>query len=189
MATGDLTTLAAVKTWLPDMAQSTASDALLAGLITAASGFVADYLERDLLLADRVETRLGTGGQIMVLRHYPIVSVLDVTFEGRTVNQPADPAGGRGGFLFEGQTLALIGDAFPNRSPVTVRYTAGYAAPPVAVAQAVVELVGEAFRRRDRIGQVSKSLSGGVGEVVAFSQRDMNAAAAAMLAPYRRLAG
>lgn len=189
MATGDLTTLAAVKSWLPDMAQSTASDALLSSLITAASGFVADYLERDLLLADYVETRRGTGGQMILLRHYPIAAVQDVTFAGRTISQPADPVSGQGGFLFEGQTLALIGERFPSHAPVTVRYTAGYATPPAPVAQAVVELVGEAFRRRDRIGQVSKSLSGGVGEVVAFSQQNMNATIAAMLAPYRRVAG
>ncbi len=46
MADGDLTTLDNVKAWLPDMAQVTASDALLARLITAASQAVCVYTGR-----------------------------------------------------------------------------------------------------------------------------------------------
>lgn len=43
---------------------------------------------------------------------------------------------------------------------------------PMDVSQAVVELIGEWFRRRDRIGLLSKTLGG--QETVTFSQKDMN---------------
>ncbi len=67
-----------------------------------------------------------------------------------------------------------------------VSYTAGYATPPADISQAAAELVGEAFRRRDRIGLSSKSLGG--QEVVAFSLKDMNDTAKALLASYQVLA-
>jgi hypothetical protein len=67
-----------------------------------------------------------------------------------------------------------------------VTYTAGYDTPPADIAQAAVELVGEAFRRRDRIGISSKTLGG--QEVVAFSLKDMNDTAKALLSSYQVLA-
>ena len=56
---------------------------------------------------------------------------------------------------------------------MVVSYTAGYATVPAGVQQAVTELVGEAFRRRDRIGQTSKSLGG--QETTSFLAAEMNA--------------
>jgi hypothetical protein len=54
---------------------------------------------------------------------------------------------------------------------------------PQDIAQVCMELVGERYFYRLRIGEVSKSLGG--QETISFSQKDMPDALAAMLAPYR----
>ena len=64
MAFGDLTTLADVKAWLqPGQAAFPATDdALLTRLITAASQYIQTWLNRQISLANYLETRDGIGG-------------------------------------------------------------------------------------------------------------------------------
>lgn len=187
MAAGDLTDLATVKAWLTVSAGVTTSDTQLSGLITAASTFIGKYLGRQLLSASYTEFYQGNGQHLMPLRQAPVTAVASVQWSGVSLSA-ADPLSLTSGFYVDpdGRTLRLIGYRFPWRIPLQVAYTAGYAAAPADVAQACVELVGEAFRRRDHIGQVSKTLGG--QEVVAFSVVDMNATIKALLAPYRQLA-
>jgi len=184
MAAGDLTDLPTVKAWLG--LTTTASDSLLSALITAVSGFVVNYLGRPILSASYVETYRGNGQCELLLRNFPITAVASVAFAGQTITQAADPVALTSGVLFDDRVLKLIGYRFPIGRPVVVSYTAGYAAAPPDIGQAAVELVGEAFRRRDRIGVTSKTLGG--QEVVAFSQKDMNDTARALLASYQVLA-
>lgn len=186
MAAGDLTTLDAVKAWLGLPAAAGDSDALIAQLITAASGFVTGYLGRDLVPTDYSEIYDGTGAPWMMLRQAPITAVRSVSFCGRVLTTQVDPVSGAAGFFFDGRRLSLVGECFPFRRPVAVDYTAGYAAIPAAIAQAVSELAGEAFKRRDHIGQSSKTLGG--QETVAFSSADMNAAIKTALSSYRAVA-
>jgi hypothetical protein len=183
MADGDLTDLASVKAWLGLPAEAGANDALLAALISAASDFVVGHLNGNLLSADYVEVQDGNGSAWMLLRQAPITRVASVSFAGVTLTAAADPVAGVPGLMFDGRRLSLLGYRFPYGAPVVVSYTAGYASPPPAIRQAVNELVGEAFRRRDRIGQTSRTLGG--QETVAFQTSDMNAAIQAMLAPYQ----
>ena len=182
----DFTDLDTVKAWLGLPAAAGPSDDLISTLITAVSAFIRDYLNSAVVSASYVETYDGTGGHDLMLRQAPITAVQSVAFAGRTLTTPADPIAGTSGFLFDGRRLSLQGDRFPTRWPVVVSYTAGYATVPPAIAQAAVELAGEAFRRRERIGQTSKSLGG--QETVAFSPADMNATVKTLLAPYRAVA-
>lgn len=186
MAAGDLTTLDNVKAWLGLPATPGDSDDLLSLLITAASSFVTNYVGRDLLPTDYTEIYDGTGTSWLMLRQAPITAIQSVAFRGRTLTTPADPVAETPGFLFDNRRLTLIGDCFPAGRPVVVSYSAGYATLPEAIEQATIELVGEAFRRRDRIGQSSKTLGG--QETVSFSTADMNATIAAALATYRAVA-
>ena len=186
MNPSDLTSLANLKAWLGVPCDAGPSDALLARLITSASAMVVDYLGREILTAVYTEVYDGTGAGWMMLRQAPIVSVQSVSFAGRTVTTEANPATGSPGYLFDGARLSLVGDIFPYRSRVVVSYTAGYATAPPAVEQATIELAGEAFRRRDHIGQTSKTLGG--QETTAFSPADMNATIKTILAPYKALA-
>ena len=186
MAAGDLTTLDNVKAWLALPAAPGDSDDLLSRLITAASAFVVAYLGRDLAPTDYSEIHDGTGTGWLLLRQAPITAVQSIAFDGRTLTTQADPGAGTRGFFFDGRRLSLIGDIFPFRRPVVVAYTAGFTDLPEAIEQAVIELVGEAFKRRDRIGQTSKTLGG--QETVSFSAADMNAAVKTALAAYRAVA-
>jgi len=171
-----------VKAWLGLPAEAGASDGLLAALISAASDLVTGYLNGKLLSADYLEVYDGNGAGWMLLRQGPITEVQSVFFAGVTLTTQADPVSGTPGFLFDGRRLSLLGYEFPYGAPVVVSYTAGYISPPAGVQQAVNELVGEAFKRRDRIGQSSKTLGG--QETVAFQTTDMNATIKTMLAPY-----
>jgi hypothetical protein len=182
----DLTDLPSVKAWLGLPSAAGPSDGLLAQLITAASAFIGDYLNRQLLSANYVETYDATGTRSLMLRQAPVTAVASVSFCGQAWTTPGDPVAGTPGFIFDGRRLSLIGGCFPSGALVTVSYTAGYAAVPPAVAQAAIELVGEAFRRRERIGQSSKSLGG--QETAAFQVTDMNATNRQMLAAYRAVA-
>lgn len=186
MAAEDLTDLASVKAWLGLPADAGPSDALLATLITAASVMVAGYLDRNLLIADYVEVYDGAGSPSMLLRQGPITAVQSVSFRGLTLTEAADPLTGSPGVMFDGRRLSLLGYVFPHGALVVVSYTAGYPSAPAAVQQAVTELAGEAFRRRDHIGQGSKTLGG--QETVSFLTTDMNAVIKTMLAPYRFVA-
>lgn len=183
MAGGDLTDLTSLKAWLAVPSEAGPNDTLLAALISAASDFVANYLGRNLLSADYAEVYDGNGACRMLLRQSPITAVASVSFGGLTLTQAADPTTGAPGFMFEDRRLSLLGYRFPRGAPVVVDYTAGYAVVPPAVQQAVNELAGEAFRRRERIGQTSRTLGG--QETVAFLTTDMNAAIKSMLAPYQ----
>ena len=181
----DLTTLDNVKAWLPDMAQVTASDALLARLITAASQAVCVYTGRSGFGAqDYSEAYDGAARPVLVLRQWPVLQV-----EGVGFSDGASPSG----FSLEAplagggaQRLTLTQGVFPRGvSNVTVTYQAGYAATPPDVEQAVIELVGERFRARDRIGLSAKTLGG--QETTAFATKAFNDTIAALLAPYRRI--
>lgn len=181
MAAGDLTDLTSVKTWLE--ITTTNNDTLLGQLITAASAWIVDYLSRPILSASYTETRKGTGNDSMTMRAYPITAVASIAWNGTSITAAADPIAGSPGFLFDGRRIDLIGNVFPYGCPVVISYTAGYVTAPADVQQACTELVGEAYKRRERIGQTSKTLGG--QETVAFSQKDMNEAVRTALASYR----
>ena len=57
-----------------------------------------------------------------------------------------------------------------------------YGYTPSTISFAAMEIVGEWFKRKDRIGVLSKTLGG--QETITFSQGDMNSAAKAMLQPW-----
>jgi hypothetical protein len=183
MATGDLTTLDNVKAWLSPPLASTADDALLSRLITAASRFIETWLNRTITAQDYIETRNGRGGARLFLRHRPVTAVASVTIGGISV-PPASVAGGDG-FLFDDSSISLVGYAFTRGvGNVAVSYTAGYAATPPEIEQACIELVVTRYKERDRIGQVSKNLG---GEMVSFSQKDLPADVQTLLDQYRNV--
>jgi hypothetical protein len=179
---GDLTTLADVKAWLPDMAAVATSDALIGQLITAASRFVCNYTGRPSFdVTDYTEDYDSHGHSVLLLRQWPVVSVTSITHAATPITadyhlEPPLPGGGN-------QRLSLA-HAFP-RGRITIAYSAGYAAVPADIAQAAIELVGERFKTRDRIGQTSKTLGG--QETTAFSTAAMNPTVMALLTPYRRV--
>lgn len=141
MAANDLCTLDDVKAWLGRSDGN--SDAMLGSLITRVSRQVLSYLRRSTILPHDVSAiRDGTGGQSLVLREWPVLSVSSLAIGGQAV-QPA-PSNTACGFLLEpwngvppgrAQALALNGYAFGvsfpgamNAQNISIAYRAGYQA-------------------------------------------------------------
>lgn len=259
---GDLTTLANVTAWLN--AGTTApypsdGNPMLARLITACSGFVQNYLSRDIVPAARIETYNGNGGPALFLRNRPVIEVTAVSINGTALTL-SPPAQSRvSGFAYDDTRVYLYGWLFPNGfQNVIVEYVSGfqsttlqtipasgvlttegfplpwnadrgvtlngtamtaitsgdpaqgeyivsvnaagypiytfntadaagivtvtYGYTPYDLEQVVVEAVGEAFKRRNRIGQSSMNM--GDGQVVQFSLVDFNKANKSLLNQY-----
>lgn len=138
MTVGDLTTLANAKAWLGIGVGETGSDAMLSRLITATSGSIREYCQRDTFLSKAYhEIRDGSGSAEMVLRNFPVTSVSSLSISGASI-----PAGTyldsgaqtSGWFLAGGEDspdfvrhLALKNYYFmQGKQNVVVDYVAGY---------------------------------------------------------------
>jgi hypothetical protein len=212
VAFGDLTTLADVRAWLQTGTQPYPStdDALLSRLITAASAFVASWLNRPIVAADWQETRDGVGSWgddvSIVFAVQPVTAVIQVVVDQVTVPPvpaytPAPPgqvaviAGspyGPAGYIFTPTALTIRGCWVPRkRACITLQYTAGFSPVPFDVAQATIELVCRKYRERTRIGERSKSLGGGettAYETVSFTRHDFTSDIQVLLQQYRQVA-
>ena len=198
MAAGDLTTLAAVRAYL-STGQSPfpiTDDALLAGLIAAASQYIQTWLNRQIASQDYIEVRDGSGGHTMMFGAFPVTAVTSLAIDGVAVPAipPVNPAtpqvltvgffGGPAGYTFSPTVLGVRGYFFRRGiQNVQMQYTAGYAAVPPDLAQACIELVALRYRERTRTGEVSKHLGG--AETVTYSQKDMAASTMTLIRQYR----
>lgn len=137
MAAADLTTLAAVKSWLGIDLANEASDQQLKALIAAMSRAVYALLNRPTLFSHVVtERRDGHGGPRLLVREWPVISVASLTVDGVAI--PAAASSQAAGWLLEPadgpppgrmQSLDLFGSyAFGRgRQNVVLTYSAGYA--------------------------------------------------------------
>lgn len=187
MAT-ELTTLGAVKAWLSLPDTNVNADDLLTGLITAASGWIEDLLERTIALTSYSANFNGTGGHVLALPEYPVVAVSAVSIDGIVIPVAPPPGPNQssvGGYLFDDSAVYLRGYKFTRGvQNVGISWQGGYAAVPVAVAQAAIELVSLRFKERDRIGEQSKIIQ---GMQVNFSLKDMPADVARNLMIYKKV--
>ncbi|MGD0190202.1 MAG: hypothetical protein ABSD74_05640 [Rhizomicrobium sp.] len=146
MAANDLTNLADIKAWLGRTDSN--SDSLLSALITRASRQIYSHLQRGLILPRAVdEVRNGSGGDTLMLKEWPVISVTSLVIGHLAVPQAASastfaqPASGPGWTceIWDGtppgrpQALYLrgytFGRSFPgaaNTQNVFVSYQAGY---------------------------------------------------------------
>lgn len=183
MAAGDLTTLANVKAWFSPPLATTADDALLTRLITAASQYIQSWLGRQIASQNYAEARDGAGGRKLVLANAPVTAVATLSIDGIAIPMASGPSAA--GYVFSATTIYLQSYLFtPGYQNVAVAYTAGYAVTPPELEQACIELVALRYKERDRIGQVSKNLS---GETISFTQKDVPADVETVLAQYKRI--
>jgi len=203
---GDLTTLADVKAWLQtgQSAFPPTDDALLTRLITAASEFIQNWLNRQIASQDWVEIRDGLAGALgsCEVRYQfaaiPVSAVSLVIVAGSTIPpitaaQSAQPwsvistLATQAGYFFTPTQLVIRGYAVPRKAGcVTLRYTAGYSVIPPDLAQACIELVALRYRERNRIGEVARAIGG--GETVSYSQKDMSNSIKTLIQQYRAVA-
>jgi hypothetical protein len=183
MYSDTLTTLADVKAYLN--IADTLSDALLTSLIGAVSGWVERRIQRNILEATYTDTYSGKGipQTSQMLRNYPIVAVSSLSIDG--VILPASPAFGQAGYGFDEYSVFLTGYYFgKGRNNIVISYTAGYAATPADLNQAVIEVVSLRFRERSRVGEISHHV--GSETVVSFVQKDVPADVLTLLQRYEK---
>ena len=186
----DLTTIAAVKQYLKvDQAEDPAKyDAELTRLISSVSQQARTATGRalDVPAAQRVETRDGDGRCVLLLAEYPVTAIASVTVDGTAI--PVRPSATESGYVIgdaEIGKLVLVGYSFTRGvQNVIVTYTAGYAAIPQDLEQAVIELVALGFKDEDHIGQSYRVVE---GEVVDFRGGAQLAHAHSILEKYRRI--
>jgi uncharacterized phiE125 gp8 family phage protein len=166
----DLCSLQDVKRYMP--VNSNGDDTLLSSLITAASAWVENYINRSLLSASYSEEAIGRGENGFVFRNYPVTAVSSLMVDGVTVPQAINPTDS-GWRLVNSYMLRLNGWRFTPGSVVQISYTAGYAsitALPAEVSQAVIEIVALRYKERSWIGHKSKGLH---ADQVAYTNADV----------------
>lgn len=153
------------------------ADAILASLVTAASGFFYQECCRSVLLsASLTETRNGHFNQHYVgTLETPVTAVSSLKIDGRAITASSGPL--VSGFGFDSGGVFVRGTAFTEGfQNIEISYTAGYGSnsPEAAeIAQAVTELVGQKFRRRTHIDENTRGIAGGASQTVSFSQKDI----------------
>lgn len=133
---GDLTTLPHVKEWLGIPLNQTESDVLLTRLITSASRFILNYINRNTLVATVYNDRMdGYGKNFMLIRQWPVIKFNSASFGGLVLATPALGNPPTNGFLLESadsisggqQRLMLFGYVFAyGKGQVVLNYVAGY---------------------------------------------------------------
>lgn len=186
--------LADVKNYLGTT--TAATDAVLTSLAGNASAFIERYCNRVFEQASYTEARNGNGADAIYLRNTPIVSVQSVSVDGTSI--PAAPDTVSYGYIFDTHKVYLRGDArvnpitpgifagYPPRfqrgiQNIVIAYTAGFAAIPVDVTQACIELVASKFAKRDRIDTKNAVLA---GQTVGYDLSDMPASVKTTLAQW-----
>lgn len=210
-AATDLTTLPRVKDYLGIDKGDLSSDGILVRLISAESRWFLQQIHRDLLIQTYTETFDGNSAKVRVrsyatpmspyggtsiaalgwavnLDNYPITAITSVAVDGAAV--PARPNLTSDGYSFLPDTgrLEMVGyDFTAGVQNITVVYSAGIyasvATVPADVEQAVSEMVGREYRKRDRLGLSTKSTA---GEALTFDN-GIPASVAATIDSYRRV--
>jgi hypothetical protein len=135
MSAYDLTTVANVKAWLGLPSEPTASDTMLAALVTAASRAIYAALSRTSLLPQRYTDTIDIESERVYLANWPIQQVTSVILDGLVVPPAGAPP--QLGFLLQPadlappgrpQALDIFGRRFlRRRQSLIVAYQAGYA--------------------------------------------------------------
>lgn len=183
MAAGDLTTLASVEALL-SLPSGNSDEAVLSQLISAASAFAVTYCGTPFLSQGYTETRDGKGTRVMPLRNAPITAVSSLTIGTESV--PPGAPEQTPGYFFDEFRLMLYGYRFwRGLQNVTVAYTAGYAAIPLDLEQAVNELVMLRFKERKHFDQ--RSEGGVAGQTTTFFVGDLKPSTKTVLDKYKRV--
>jgi hypothetical protein len=148
MAAGDLTTLAAAKQWmgLTDSSQ----DQQIARLITVYSQAAVSYIGRELARRTTTEFADGPGGNTLVVRNYPIISISSLSIDDRQI--PASSSFSAPGFRHSDTVIDLTGGLRFTRGTrnVAVTMVCGYPTIPAGAEQAVLLAIHAGISARDR---------------------------------------
>lgn len=152
---------------------SIGDDTRFSRLITNASTMFLNEAQRaiyGLLPLVMAEKRNGYNYDSISTKNCPIISVQSVYVNGKLI--PPSPDGVQPGWVNDSFNIYLIGYCFyRGYQNVLLNYTAGYDSIPFDVSQAVIELVGQKYRRSQHIDQDSQRTQD--GQVISFSKKDI----------------
>lgn len=163
----------------------TNDDDMLEDLIVRAEDAARQYVNRTLTFGQFTEKHNGNGGYVMQMREFPIASVVSLSIDGVAVSASASSTAT--GYQFDDEAIYLVGKKFTKGvRNVAITYTAGYRSDvmPFDIRQAVIEMAGLSYRRRDHLDVSSKSLA---GESTAYITQAMTPAAKSLLQAHMRL--
>jgi hypothetical protein len=199
MATGDLITLEQAGNFLNLPEAQYDADPNLPGMISAFSQFLLTLIGRNNILpASYTERRDGNGNDTIGTMNAPIISVASVTIDGAAA--PVSSGYPAPGYWFDENTIRLVGggvgfpwspNGFPGRftrgrGNVSLVYEAGYAATPLDIEQAVIEMVAWAYKYKDRFGLSSQTTPQVF--VNAYSQQPLSPMAQLLVKKYKKKA-
>lgn len=166
-------------------------DPLLTRLITSSSAYIQSWLNRTIATATYTETLNGSGGYAMLMQNYPISAVHSVAINGVTIpvrpalNQTTGTYAGFG-YVFDADKIMVSGTKFcQGMQNVSVSYDAGYATTPPDIEQACIDLIGDWFRYRSRIGMLSQAIE---TQTTTFTNTPMPVRCQDMLQQYKKVA-
>ena len=175
MAAQDLTTLPTLKQWLPITSTNNNDDNTLSRLLTAVSMDFARATRRpDLLQATYTEVHQGDGSSRMIVFHWPIVAVTNLTVGGSAITASADKIAV--GYYLDSDidservwNIYLNGYVFTDGAPVKLSYSAGYAQPgapgpltqgqialPQDIEQAVLDWCAYRYKERPNVAATQR---------------------------------
>lgn len=151
---GDLVTQAQAFAWL---SQAVDPNGDIAGAVSAVSTQIQNFIGYQIAEASYTRTMNGHGGEKMLLRDRPVISVSSITVDGISIPAATGPT--TTGFVFDDRFVYIRGNWYGGLSPsrfnrgvqnVTVTYTAGYAQVPWDLQQAALTLLGAVW---EMVGQ------------------------------------
>lgn len=157
-------------------------DGLLARLVEAASAAMNEYMDRNPLTTVYTQTFDGSGNTRQVMSFWPITAVTSVSIDG-VAKQAATSFSGSG-YKFDDYSIILNNGIFPKGiQNVAITYTAGATVVPPDLKQACIDIASEAYRRRQRVGETSKSLAQGT---TSYNIKDMPDHVKVVLSSYKK---
>lgn len=155
----DLTTLDSVKLQIFGRDPSAIdADEVLQVYIAAASAWFRRQVGRHIGMATFTEKLLHEGGDLISTREFPVSGVSAFTSDGVPVPAALDDASS--GWIILGGMLYVRGWCIPERSVLSLTYTAGYSPVPADVEQAVREMVALKYREKGSLGTQTLSALG-----------------------------
>jgi hypothetical protein len=188
----------------------TADDALLQTLLTAASIWIAKYLNRNLNAQTYSEARDGTGTSSMRLLNWPVASVTQVTVDGSKVKPAQNQTDS--GYVFNAATGIIslrpgifgLGEYFSRGfQNVGFVYVAGYNTPgmyalgatvpgapdlPPSLQMAAMQLSALLYRQRDRVGDTGESAATAGAERMSYFLGALHPSTRLLLDQHREVA-
>jgi uncharacterized phiE125 gp8 family phage protein len=162
----EYTTVAAVKQALSFEPKSITDNGLLEECVASACDQLDTELMRNILSASYTETYNSPGGNVLMLRNFPVTAVAGVEVgppSGRTAwDVDTD-------YVFDEYGItSMTGKFLAGIAGIVVSYTAGYAELPGDLKRGATKLAALRYKQLTKLGQNSKTLG---GETVNFDTR------------------